>query len=79
MKWKLEVSVPPDTQFGAFPEESVIILRTQETPPRFIRIPVTGNGQFWIDRNRKKGDEWFLAKSFRAASLAFIEDLVYGD
>ena len=27
-KWQLEVTVPPSTQFGAFSEESVIILRT---------------------------------------------------
>jgi hypothetical protein len=44
-KWLLEVTVPPSTQFGVFPEESVIILRIKSTPPRFIRIPVTGNGQ----------------------------------
>jgi hypothetical protein len=44
-KWQLEVTVPPDTQFGAFSAESVIILRTQTNPPRFIRIPVIGNGQ----------------------------------
>jgi len=46
VKWGLEVTVPPNTQFGAFPEESVVILRVMTVPPRFIRIPVTGNGQF---------------------------------
>jgi hypothetical protein len=45
-KWLLKVKVPPSSQFGVFPEDSVIILRIQTTPPRFIRIPVTGNGQF---------------------------------
>jgi hypothetical protein len=44
-KWLLHVTVPPNTQFGVFGEDSVIILRTKTTPPRFIRIPVTGNGQ----------------------------------
>jgi hypothetical protein len=44
-KWNLQVTVPADTQFGPFPEDSVIILRTKTTPPRFIRIPVIGNGQ----------------------------------
>jgi hypothetical protein len=45
MKWQLEVTVPPGTQYGALPEDSVIILRTVTDPPRFIRIPVAGNGQ----------------------------------
>ncbi len=45
LKWELEITVPPNTQFGTLPDDSVIILRTQTSPPRFIRIPVTGNGQ----------------------------------
>ena len=45
-KWALEVTVPPNTQYGAFPDESVVILRVETTPPRFLRIPVVGNGQF---------------------------------
>jgi hypothetical protein len=45
VKWLLEVTVPPNSQYGAFSDESVIILRIQGTPPRFIRIPVTGTGQ----------------------------------
>ena len=45
VKWLLEVTVPPNSHYGPFPEESVIILRIQGTPPRFIRIPVKGNGQ----------------------------------
>ena len=45
VKWLLEVTVPPNSHYGAFSDESVIILRIQGTPPRFIRIPVTGTGQ----------------------------------
>jgi hypothetical protein len=45
-KWLLDVTVPPATQYGAFGETSVIVLRTKTNPPRFIRIPVVGNGQF---------------------------------
>ena len=44
-KWLLKVTVPPNTHFGPFTEESVIILRTLTTPPRFLRIPVAGHAQ----------------------------------
>ena len=44
-QWSLQVTVPANTQFGPFPDDSVIILRTKTSPPRFIRIPVKGNGQ----------------------------------
>ncbi len=40
--WHLEVEVPKDCPNGQFPADSVIILRTQTTPPRHIRIPVLG-------------------------------------
>jgi hypothetical protein len=44
-KWFLKVTVPANVHFGVFPDDSVIILRMQTVPPRFIRIPVVGNGQ----------------------------------
>lgn len=43
--WLLEVTVPPGGIQGPLPEHSAIILRTQINPPRFLRIPVVGNGQ----------------------------------
>jgi hypothetical protein len=42
-RWRLEVTVPPNTPAGPLPEDGAIILRTLGTPPRFIRVPVLGN------------------------------------
>jgi hypothetical protein len=41
-KWLLEITIPPGGWLGPFLEDSVIFLRTT-SPPRRIRIPVTGN------------------------------------
>jgi len=41
-KWSLEIWVPPGAWSGPFLDDSVIYLRTT-SPPRRIRIPVTGN------------------------------------
>jgi hypothetical protein len=41
--WKLTVVIPPDTQAGPLPADSAIYLKTNSTPPRRIRIPITGN------------------------------------
>jgi hypothetical protein len=41
--WTLEVEVPADSHLGTFAEDSAVILRTQATPPRYIRIPVVGS------------------------------------
>ncbi len=42
-RWELEVIVPANSVTGALPDDSAVILRTQTTPPRYIRIPLTGN------------------------------------
>jgi hypothetical protein len=40
--WILEVEVPPNSHAGPFSDDSAVILKTQATPPRYIRIPVIG-------------------------------------
>ncbi len=47
--WVLSVEVPPNAAQGEFPRsddpvyhDSAIYVKTNEKPPRFIRIPVTG-------------------------------------
>jgi hypothetical protein len=40
--WRLLVEVPAGSQAGPMPDDSAIILRTQSTPPRQIRIPILG-------------------------------------
>jgi hypothetical protein len=44
-KWRLQVTVPPDTFYGSFTDEHVITLQTKTEPPRKIRIPLAGNAQ----------------------------------
>ncbi len=41
-KWILQVTVPGGVAGGAFPENSVIILRIPGNSPRYLRIPVVG-------------------------------------
>jgi hypothetical protein len=41
--WFLDVEVPPGSHVGPFLEDSAVILKTQATPPRYIRIPILGN------------------------------------
>jgi hypothetical protein len=41
--WKLTVVAPPDSQAGPLPADSAIYLKTNSTPPRRVRIPITGN------------------------------------
>ncbi len=41
-RWNLEVTVPPGAGYGAFTDDAIIVLRTNSTPPRRIRIPVVG-------------------------------------
>lgn len=40
--WRLTVTVPKGTLYGALPEASVIMLATNESPPRKIRLPLRG-------------------------------------
>jgi hypothetical protein len=42
-RWTMELTVPPGSPAGPFPQDSVIILRIHGPMPRLIRIPVTGN------------------------------------
>jgi hypothetical protein len=41
-RWDLCVEVPPGSPEGTLPEHCAVILQIQGTPPRHIRIPVTG-------------------------------------
>jgi hypothetical protein len=41
-RWKLKVRVPPN--HDRLPEDGVIVLETNDQPPRKVRIPVTGLG-----------------------------------
>lgn len=43
-RWTLDVTVPPAGWFGPFQESALIMLRTNTTPPRRVRIPVVGVG-----------------------------------
>lgn len=40
--WDLHIEVPPASMYGEFPEESSIILRSQNTQTRKIRVPLSG-------------------------------------
>jgi hypothetical protein len=43
--WQMRVAIKPRVlRAGPLPDNCAIILRTEEMPPRRIRIPVTGNG-----------------------------------
>ncbi len=42
-RWTLDITVPPGAGYGVFSEDAVIILRSNSTPPRRIRIPIVGN------------------------------------
>lgn len=41
-KWELTVEVPPGNPSGRLPEHSAVLLTIAGTPPRHVRIPVTG-------------------------------------
>lgn len=43
-QWKLKVEIEPERVSGLLPPDSAIYLETTSTPPRAIRIPVTGIG-----------------------------------
>lgn len=43
-QWQLKVTVPKDKAFGRLPPDSVVILKTEDSPPRRFRIPVAGHG-----------------------------------
>ena len=43
-QWDLTVAVPPGKAYGRLPADSVVVLTTQESPPRRFRIPVVGHG-----------------------------------
>ncbi len=42
-RWSLKVTVPPNQSIGRLPDESCVVLLTNGTPPRRVRIPVKGN------------------------------------
>lgn len=42
-QWLLRVTIPPDRADGKMPPESRVVLKTDETPARRIRIPVRGH------------------------------------
>jgi hypothetical protein len=42
--WDLVVTVPPHRGAGALPKDSHIMLKTLDSPPRRIRIPIIGKG-----------------------------------
>jgi hypothetical protein len=41
--WKLTVTAPPNALAGPLPPDSAIYLKTNSTPPRRVRIPISGN------------------------------------
>jgi hypothetical protein len=41
-RWRLQVSVAPNQAAGELPPQSVIVLKTNDSPPRRLRLPVTG-------------------------------------
>jgi hypothetical protein len=43
-QWQLGVTVPPNKAFGRLPPDSVVVLKTHDSPPRRFRIPVAGHG-----------------------------------
>ena len=42
-RWLLQVTVPPNTCFGAFGDDYAVWLRLSGSKSRLVRIPVTGN------------------------------------
>ena len=42
--WRLRVWVDAGKAFRRLPAESVVVLSTNESPPRRFRLPVTGEG-----------------------------------
>lgn len=42
-QWQLDVKVPPNRASGRLQPDAVVILKTSDTPPRRIRIPIYGN------------------------------------
>jgi hypothetical protein len=44
--WELEVEVPPNSAAGPFPPQSAVYLKVKGSPPRRIRIPITGTAYF---------------------------------
>jgi hypothetical protein len=43
-KWTLEVHVPADKWTGSFGEDAVLYLKLETTPPRRVRVPISGTG-----------------------------------
>jgi hypothetical protein len=43
-QWELKLTVPAGQWTGPMPENASVYLRVLGTPPRMVRIPVTGNG-----------------------------------
>lgn len=41
--WEMRVTVPRNRAVGRLPSESMIVLKTQDNPPRRFRIPVVGH------------------------------------
>lgn len=44
-KWQLDVTVPRDSIFGTFPEQSAVYLRLHGPTSRLIRLPVVGTAK----------------------------------
>lgn len=42
-RWRLKVTVPPNSFSGSFTDADAVTLRIAGEPPRFIRIPIDGN------------------------------------
>ncbi|MBX9679522.1 MAG: hypothetical protein K2X38_12220 [Gemmataceae bacterium] len=41
-RWTLEVTVPPEKWTGSFGEDAVLYLKLDTTPPRRVRVPISG-------------------------------------
>jgi hypothetical protein len=41
-RWWLTVAVPPDSPPGKLPDHGAVLLKIPTSPPRFIRVPVSG-------------------------------------
>jgi hypothetical protein len=48
-RWDLTLTVPPNRVTGRLPVDSVVVLKTNNVPPRRIRIPVIGRASLGID------------------------------
>jgi hypothetical protein len=48
-RWNLILTVPPNRVTGRLPIDSVVVLKTNNVPPRRIRIPVLGRASLGID------------------------------